>query len=265
MKTSEKVDIELKVLLTITRSLPSIKGAGWLANKVKAFYNRKNRPPVIAEALGFDVELEPTECVDGALLFYPQIYDRREIAILKNALEEGDTFVDVGANIGIYSLIASRIVGNQGRVISIEADPYSSGKLRNNVSRNRINNIKIQQFGVSDRNETLSLHQQMTGNRGGSTFVGSGDGVKVDCRPLLEILDMENVSQVAALKIDIEGFEEKVLRAFFREANRSLYPRLIIAECNPAYVSDDQLVNFLIEIGYSLKKKSGLNHIWVLE
>lgn len=264
MKANENVGIELKILLTITRSLPPIRGAGMVANKIKAFYNRKDRPTVVAEVLGFEMELEPAECVDGALLFYPQLYDRCEISILRNALEEGDVFLDVGANIGIYSLVASKLVGNKGRVISIEADPYSAAKLRGNVDINRISNIKIQQVGVSDRNETLSLHQQMTGNRGGSTFVGSGDGVKVECLPLRAILDMEKLSQAAALKIDIEGFEEKVLRTFFREADRALYPRLIIAECNPEYISDDGLAGLLIEFGYSLKKNAGLNHIWML-
>jgi len=145
---------------------PPVKGAGWLANKLKAFYNRKSRPTVIAEVLGFELELEPAECVDGALLFYPHFYDRREFAFLQRQLQPGETFVDVGANVGIYSLVASQLVGNRGRVISIEADPYSSEKLISNVRRNNIRNIEVEQIGVSDSSETLLLHQQTAGNRG---------------------------------------------------------------------------------------------------
>lgn len=253
------------MLLAVTRNLPPVKGAGWLANKLKAFYNRKSRPTVIAEVLGFELELEPAECVDGGLLFYPHLYDRREFTFLQSRLPQGKTFVDVGANVGIYSLVASQLVGNRGRIISIEADPYSSEKLIRNVRRNNIRNIEVIQIGVSDRSETLLLHQQTTGNRGGSTFVGGGDGVPIDCLPLLEILENKKVSHVAAMKIDIEGFEEKVLRAFFENASLELYPRILIVEFNPTYVADGKLAQLLLTRGYMLALKAGLNRVWVLD
>lgn len=256
---------ELKTLLRVTRSLPPVPGAGWLANKIKAIYNRKRRSSVIVEVLGFEMELEPQECVDGELLFYPQLYDRRELAFLKGRLTAGDVFVDAGANVGIYSLVASKLVGARGRVISIEADPYSAKKLRKNVQRNKLKNITIEQVGLSDKKHTLTLHQQKTGNRGGSTFVGSGEGVLVDCLPLQTLLEASNVTRVGALKIDIEGFEHKVLRAFFSYADYALFPQAIILESNPMYDASGQLSKVLFDNGYSLAQKIGLNHIWLLK
>lgn len=123
----------------------------------------------------------------------------------------------------------------------------------------------MEQIGVSEKKETLLLHQQTSGNRGGSTFVGYGDGVPIDCLPLIEILNSKKVSQLAALKIDVEGFEEQVLRAFFDSAPRELYPRILVAEFNPAYAIDSKLTSLLERCGYILVLKTGLNRIWVMD
>ena len=62
----------------------------------------------------------------------------------------GDGFVDVGANIGTYSLLARRLVGPTGRVVAFEPHPVAAARLRENVELNRIDNIEVHEAAVAD-------------------------------------------------------------------------------------------------------------------
>src|SRR5262249_31999099 len=122
-QTVEDLDQELKLLLRVSRALPKIRGAGRIAVAIQKFYQRKKRNPLTVPVLNFLMHLDPHELVEVALLFYPQLYDHREIAILRRELRHGDTFLDLGSNAGFYSLVASSLVGPSGKVVSVEADP----------------------------------------------------------------------------------------------------------------------------------------------
>ena len=117
------------------------------------------------------MELDPNENVNAAILFYPHLYDWQELEFIRKNLPRGGKFIDAGAYIGWYSLIASKIVGPEGEVIAIEADPYNAERLRRNIELNNIKNIRLFQVGLSDRHEKLRLHQNLKGNRGRNTFV----------------------------------------------------------------------------------------------
>jgi hypothetical protein len=164
------MDLELRLILKLTRNLPKIKGSGVLANIIKDFYNRKKRTPIFSYILDFQMKLDPAECVDGGILFYPQLYDYQEISFIRNRLTKGDIFLDIGANIGFYTLAASKIVGGDGRIISVEADPYNYEKLCENIALNKCQNIISCNVGVSDKKEQLRLGLSLNGNRGGIVF-----------------------------------------------------------------------------------------------
>ena len=105
------MDKELALYLRFTRRLPSLPRISAIVNRLlKPFYLRKPRPTVTADVDGLSMELNPAEAVDGALLFYPQIYDRPEIAFMKQHLPAGGVFIDAGAYIGYYSLQAARLI-----------------------------------------------------------------------------------------------------------------------------------------------------------
>lgn len=260
-----KIDTELKVISAITRSLPKIRGSGVLVNRLfKPMYCRKNRPSIWIDVHGFAMYLNPAECVDGELLFAPQLYDRREISYLKEHLGAGDTFVDAGANLGIYALLASRAVHDSGTVVAIEADPENFRRLAMNVEKNKITNIALCQTGISDKEETLSLKLNTAGNRGGNSFAASGGGTAVDvpCTPLLDILEQQGIERLKGIKLDIEGFEARVLRAFFRAAGSALHPDFVILEVNPCYSNLGSAVDILQDYRYRPVLDCGLNMIF---
>src|SRR5205823_4911444 len=94
---AESADLELRLLLALTRRLPRVRGAVRLAVLARRFFLRKARRPIDAEVLGFKMNLDPSDWVEGGLLFWPQLWDYQEFEYLVRTLREGDTFLDVGA------------------------------------------------------------------------------------------------------------------------------------------------------------------------
>jgi len=258
-------DTELMFLLKITRHLPPLPYISGISNRIiKPFYLRKPRAFIAINVLNFKMILDPKECVDGNLLFIPHLYDRHEVRTLSKWLQPGDTFIDIGANIGFYSLLTSYMVGSNGKVISIEADPTNFDRLVENILFNKANNIVPINYGVSDKTESIQLGICTTGNRGGNSFLRVGnDHVEVQCHPLLNLLQANNIHRIDALKIDIEGFEYRVLSKFFNEVPTKLYPRLIIIEHIPemSELSGGNNLDLLYKYGYRLISKHGVNYI----
>ncbi|WP_327269030.1 FkbM family methyltransferase [Streptomyces sp. NBC_01218] len=131
-------------------------------------------------------------------------------------LQPGDIFVDVGANIGYYSLMASRSVGRSGRVIAIEASPAFHDLLRANVTLNQATNIRTVNEAVSDRSELLHFILASSANMGANSIVpyaGEAESqIDVPARPLPDILRSSELAAARVIKVDVEGAEGAVVR-----------------------------------------------------
>jgi FkbM family methyltransferase len=256
------MDLELKLLRGLTTRLPGVPGAGFLANSLSEFYNRRPRSVVDCESYGWKLRLDPREAVERGMLFFPQLYERRERRFLEQHLRSGNVFLDVGANVGFYSLLASRLVGPTGRVLAFEADPDTHKCLAHHVAQNGAGNVTCINAGVSDRNETLHLVRNRGGNRGGNSFVTSGsDAVPVACAPIIDFLERHAVAHVDAMKIDIEGMESRVLGHFFAHAPKALWPNFMVLEDNPAFrtAGAPHIDAGLTEKGYRIVARVDLN------
>lgn len=210
--------------------------------------------------------LDPLEFVEQWYLFAPQLYDYHEIAFMRRKLRSGDAFVDVGAHIGFYTFAAASFVGPAGTVVAIEADPENFARLRDTGRRNGLGNVRFLNVGVSDRRERLVLHLNETGNRGGHSFIYGEDrrGVEIDCESLAELLLRQKIGPIRGAKLDIEGFEHKVLSAFFRDAEESMLPGFLIVEFyeDRAAVAGDA-VELAQRNGYVVQARHGDNVVLV--
>jgi len=254
---------ELLFYKFIGNNLPKFPKITGLVNRIfkNIYFRTKERKPekYIVDVYNLKMELEPFECVDGGLFFYPQLYDNEEFSFLREILTSNDTFLDIGANIGIYTLLASSLLSEKGKVVSIEADPYNYQKLLNNIRLNNFTNIIPLNIGVSDKSETLSLGINDTGNRGGNSFHFSSEkSVRVNCQSLLDILTELKINTVKMMKIDIEGFEYKVLYHFFNHSKTEIYPEYILIE-HLHVNSQENAINLLIENGYVSLKSNKYN------
>jgi FkbM family methyltransferase len=122
-------------------------------------------------------------------------------------------FVDIGAHIGKYSVLAGRNLKGRGHVIAIEPDPENFGLLQRNVELNKLTNVHLLNVGCWSRDGVLSLHRAR-GNLGAHSFI---DDVGLECvsvgvRTLDSILSDLNVTTVDLLKVDVQGAEAEVLK-----------------------------------------------------
>jgi FkbM family methyltransferase len=146
-------------------------------------------------------------------------------------LRPGDVFVDVGANIGYYSLLASTVVGPSGKVVAIEASPTIHGLLLDNLRRNHVDNVEALNVAVSDREGSAQVFLSPGTNLGRTSIVATPAGryeCDVPARPLDTLLPPGIIERVRLLKINVDGAEWLVIRGM-REALRRARADLEIA------------------------------------
>ncbi|MEV0373116.1 FkbM family methyltransferase [Streptomyces sp. NPDC050636] len=135
---------------------------------------------------------------------------------LQRRLQPGDTFVDVGANIGYFSLLASQLVGGKGRVVAIEAAPACHRRVLQHVEMNGCINVRAVNAGVSDDQKTLTFILASSTNLGAASIVpyeGLAESTfDVEAYPLPDLLDPEEITSARVIKIDVEGAEGGVVR-----------------------------------------------------
>ncbi|MGF1620347.1 MAG: FkbM family methyltransferase [Rhodomicrobiaceae bacterium] len=177
-----------------------------------------------------------------------------ELFAITNKLRNGDIFVDIGANCGLFSLVSSRKVGPSGRVISIEPNPKMIERLIFNVRENRADNVEIMKSAIGDFNGEMKLYIN-TRQMGMSSAINFSKSkpVTVPVKTLLEILGDLDVEKIDALKIDIEGFEDRALIPFFNSASRGLWPKTILLETRHARQDNSNHLEKLTVLGYKVK------------
>jgi FkbM family methyltransferase len=164
-------------------------------------------------------------------LFNPD-YNLEELDFLRAHTPAGGVFVDVGANVGTYAMVLARHVGAGGKVIAIEPHPVTHARLAFNRAASNFTQVTLVAAAAGPSDGELMIETD-GGNLGASHIVTgerSGTAIKVASLRLQRILDDALVSQVDALKIDVEGYEDRVLTGFFAEAPQPLWPRAVVIE-----------------------------------
>jgi FkbM family methyltransferase len=184
---------------------------------------------------GARIKCDPNEFIQSRILQFG-IWEPNISKLIETTLRDGDVFVDVGANIGYDTLLASTIVGAGGGVVSIEASPKTFEILSRQIHENQARNVRTVNRAVSDAPGTLTLYNGGSGDIGRATTIKSRgfDAVAtVASAPLDHILTAEERSRLRLIKIDIEGAELPVLRRFLDTVD--LYPATVevIVEASP--------------------------------
>ncbi|WP_329066372.1 FkbM family methyltransferase [Streptomyces sp. NBC_01429] len=135
---------------------------------------------------------------------------------LQGRLRPGDTFVDVGANIGYYSVLAAGLVGAEGRVVAIEASPAFHQRLLQHTQLNGCDNVRAVNGAVSDSRKTLTFVLASSANMGANSIVPydgpAESSFEIEALPLPELLTVEEITSARVIKIDVEGAEGPVVR-----------------------------------------------------
>jgi FkbM family methyltransferase len=164
-------------------------------------------------------------------LFNPD-YNLEELDFLRAQTPAGGVFVDVGANVGTYAMVMARHVGASGKVIAIEPHPVTHARLAFNCAAARFTQVALVAAAAGSSDGELMIETDGD-NLGASHIVTGklpGNAIKVRALRLQRILDDALVSHVDALKIDVEGYEDRVLTGFLQQAPPSLWPRAVVIE-----------------------------------
>jgi FkbM family methyltransferase len=164
-------------------------------------------------------------------LFNPD-YNIEELDFLRGHTPTGGVFVDAGANVGTYALALARHVGERGKVVAIEPHPVTHARLAFNNAASGYTQVRLVAAAAGASDGELMIETDGD-NLGASHIVigkASRRAIRVPSLRLQRILEEAGVAQVDALKIDVEGYEDRVLTGFFRDAPPSLWPRAVVIE-----------------------------------
>ena len=191
---------------------------------------------------------------------YTGRYEPQETALVSAILEPGMKFVDVGANWGYFTLVASHLVGARGRVLALEPDLRLFEMLNENIERNRLPNVAALQVAATAQREMVHLEpfDAEAGNFGLSRLrveaQNMSNTIDVQGESLAVLLIQQGFERVGLLKMDIEGAESIAMRGLEPALAVGRIDRILL-ELHPDLMREfggtvDDLVSLLTKAGY---------------
>lgn len=239
-----------------------------LKAEVKRIVGHKSSLPAgasrIVEFRGARILCAESNKLEAKLLTDPKGYDESNFEALCAIVREGSVCLDIGANIGIYSSVMSRIVGDAGAVHAFEPVRHIRRKLASNVAINGGRNVVINDFALGAEPGELEMFQVKEGQyrAGTSTFLNNNNvqdmGVEAFDRELVKIVTLDSYAadmpKIDFIKLDVEGFELNVLRGG-RETLARCKPAILFEHDQPRLAGlglvESDFATLLNELGYS--------------
>ena len=209
----------------------------------KYVFNPNNTFDQISTITTYDTTLKIK--VDLCDWIQQQIYfldysDQNGINFLKKTLQKGDYFLDIGANIGGFSLVASKLVGDNGKVFAFEAVEHIKRRLDDNIKRNKLKNITVVKGAVFDKNTELELFLSNKKNSGMSSILRHTNesglketvmGIRID-----DFFKNEKIPKIKLIKLDIEGAEINAITGMAETLSR--YKPIVLMEISDGIISN---------------------------
>lgn len=161
---------------------------------------------------GIDVALDTADQSVSAIIIEDGEWEPQVVQVLRNYLQTGSVFVDIGANVGWHTAVGSSIVGSTGRVYAIEPNPDNARLIAHTVQRNGLTNVELLPFALSERTGYAAFRSAVGSNGG---FTWGKDPSFID--PMVTIVptvrfDDLDIARVDVIKMDVEGAEPMVMR-----------------------------------------------------
>ena len=165
--------------------------------------------------------------IETGLLTRPN-YNAVEIEFLQEAIRDGGVAVDIGSNVGLYSLPLALAAGPTGQVLAIDANPEMVQHLTFNAEASGLANVKSMHMAVGSAETRVNL--RIRKDDVAIVSVEESETGSTQMLPLLHILSNAGFDRVDSLKIDIEGYEDFALVPFLQQASEGLLPSRIVIE-----------------------------------
>jgi len=216
-------------------------------------------------------------CRDDKLseMIFMGTFELNERRFIEKFLKPGDIFVDVGANLGLFSLIAARIINTDGQVYAFEPTATTFRVLVQNVQYNDLHNGFCYQLALSNKSEQRFLIISTDGYGAWNSLATPTSGSKfskeeVQCITWDHFAEEHDlIGKVALMKIDVEGWEFYVLEGGTRILSREDAPDLLIeftdVNAESAGLNCEAVYSKLCELGYQLYSFDMDRHMLYLE
>jgi len=217
----------------------------------------KRGQPVLVELPDFQLFVRLNDHFIGASIADNKIYEPHVTQTIRELLGPGFTFLDIGANIGYFSMLAASCLKNTGKVIAFEPVEQNRELFNLSVQANNFQNIELHPYAVSDTEQTFALE---IGGRNSNSRIISVEGGSVG-KPQVTAVPLDNflhdLTALDVVKIDIEGAEPLALQGM-RTLIEKFRP-FIVTEFSPEMITQTSQVapitylNLLVELGYTLE------------
>lgn len=256
--------IALSVLPIYFRHVPSQRAKVAIWNKLLARHGAwRNRTLSATSIFGARFVTHLSDVLQAYLYFFG-VWEPVITRYLLDELTEGDVFIDVGANIGYYTLLASGRVGRTGRVFAIEAASGTFAQLKQNLALNDARNVSAFHVAVSDRSGHVPIWLNEGGELAGATTLAHVAERRramrqvetVEAKPLGDIIDPAMIRAARVIKIDVEGAEWAVVQSI-AGLLKTVSPRTeFIIEVNQALVTSaggtvEELLGYFAAAGFA--------------
>lgn len=195
-------------------------------------------------------------------LYFFGVFEPGIARIFRDALRPGDIAIDVGANVGVHTLLAATLVGPQGRVHAIEASPHIHRQLRANLAANGASQVVTYNLAATDAPCSVPVFLHDSSNIGRTTIMAdiaaenrAAAEAEVEGRPLQDIVPQADLAAAKLIKIDVEGAEWLVVQGMRAMLGR-LHPDVrILVEVTPQAIAQSggtlrALVEIFAEAGF---------------
>lgn len=206
----------------------------------------------------------------GQRCMYYRAYEPAEVRFLQNELRPGDCFVDAGANIGFFTLLASHAVGSSGHVFAFEPVSANFAHLAAHVELNHLQNVVLECMALGRKAGTVELGKpDVRGSRGQFTRGGTVDSESASVVTLDAYMEQAGIGSIDVLKIDVEGDERAVLDGMSNLLRSGGRPRAILLEVNKWALRDlgetpQALLDTLRSAGYDFGRLTGRGRVRLL-
>lgn len=184
-------------------------------------------------------------------------YNEIELDFILHAFKNtAGIFIDIGANSGLYSCFIANRAPTNSKIFSIEPNPIMIKRIRDNLSRQSADKdihssqMSILECGLGAAPGKALL--DMTNGYGSAAITEKKSirSIDIEIKTLQSVCVENNISTITALKIDVEGYEDKVLVPFFKTVDKSMYPKVLVIEHTSITEWNIDVLEFLNSLGY---------------
>lgn len=211
-----------------------IVGIRMIANFLPKILIPKPRKKTIVKTLhGFEIYVNPLK--DKGVersIYYTGTYEKGTLFILENIIKKGDVFADIGANIGLMTVLASLVVKDTGKVFAFEPNPNTLALLKENLKLSNVTNVEVSNYAIGSKSETSKIYDYWDAGRGSASLIKPDvitSSYEINTISLSDFFQNYN-NKITLLKFDIEGYEVEALKGADKLI-KEMFPMLII-ECS---------------------------------